>query len=159
MKKLGVESLSSQSVSNITKELDSEVEAFMKESLEGKEISYIWLDGTYIKVRNEGMAGSVCLVVALGCDSKGKKYILGFDVVDTESYESWKGFLVKLKIRTFTGTKLVISDAHAGLKRAIEEVFLGAAWQRCNFCLMKNVKAKINSRTKRKIACHLKNSI
>lgn len=155
MKRLGVAKLSSKSVSNMCKTLDKEIENFMAESLEGVAIPYVWLDGTYIKVRESGINGSVCLVVAVGCDMEGRKRILGFDIVDTESYDSWKGFLEKIRERKFTGTKLVVSDAHAGLKHAIEEVFLGSAWQRCTFHLIKNVGQKITSTHKREIATKL----
>ena len=74
---------------------------------------------------------SVAVVTAIGCDEDGWRRVLGLDVVDTESYDSWLGFLQGLRARGVHGVELVTSDAHTGLKRAISEVFQGAAWQRC----------------------------
>lgn len=73
----------------------------------------------------------VVLVTAIGCDEDGWRHVPGPDVVDTESYDSWLGFLQALRARGVQGVELVTSDAHTGLRRAISEVFQGSAWQRC----------------------------
>ena len=81
--------------------------------------------------RTGSHVASVAVVTAIGCDEDGWRRVLGLDVVDTESYDSWLGFLQGLRARGVHGVELVTSDAHTGLKRAISEVFQGAAWQRC----------------------------
>ena len=98
--------------------------------LSGLRMPYIWLDATYVKCRTGSHVASVAVVTAIGCDEDGWRRVLGLDV-DTESYDSWLGFLQGLRARGVHGVELVTSDAHTGLKRAISEVFQGAAWQRC----------------------------
>ena len=95
---------------------------------------------------------STAIVTAIGCDADGWRHILGLAVVDTESYSSWKGFLEKIRARGAEGVQLVTSDAHEGLKRAISEVFLGAAWQRCAVHLMRSCIGAAGSRSLKKRA-------
>ena len=92
---------------------------------------YLWLDATYVKCRRDGRVASTAVVTAIGSDEGGWRRVLGISVVDTESYDSWKGFLATIRKRGVHGAELVVSDAHEGLKRAIAEEFQGAAWQRC----------------------------
>ena len=78
------------------------------------------------------------MVTAIGCDAGGWRRVLGVDVVDTESYDSWLAFLRAIRSRGAAGVRLVVSDAHPGLVRALGEVFRGAAWQRCAVHLMRD---------------------
>ncbi|MCC6103029.1 MAG: IS256 family transposase [Olegusella sp.] len=146
--KLGVDRLSKDQVSSIAQSLDADVEELLGRPLGDAEMPYIWLDATYVKCRRDGHVASTAIVTAIGCDSRGWRHVLGISVVDTESYDSWLAFLQGLRARGITGTVLVVSDAHEGLKRAVQEVFQGAAWQRCAVHLMRDcIRAASGSRT------------
>jgi len=140
---LGVESLSKSEVSRICASLDEQVEAFRERPLLGR-YPYLFLDATYEKVRDEsGRVVSMALVVAYGVAETGEREVVGFSVCRSEDYTFWKSFLSSLVARGISGVALVISDAHQGLKRAIEEVFLGAAWQRCRVHFLRNLLALV----------------
>ena len=128
---MGIERLSKDQVSAIAASLDSEVEELLARPLGGLRMPYLWLDATYLKCRREGRVASTAVVTAIGCDESGWRHVLGLGVVDTESYDSWLAFLRKVRERGVDGVQLVTSDAHDGLRRAIQETFQGAAWQRC----------------------------
>lgn len=123
--KMGIERLGRDRVSAIAATLDAEIADLAEGPLDARAIPYIWLDATYVKCRRGGRVASTAVVTAIGCDESGWRRVLGVSVVDTESYESWLGFLRKLRDRGATGTELVVSDAHGGLVRAIGEVFQG----------------------------------
>lgn len=125
--------------------LDAEIADLAEGPLDARAIPYIWLDATYVKCRRGGRVASTAVVTAIGCDESGWRRVLGVSVVDTESYESWLGFLRKLRDRGATGTELVVSDAHGGLVRAVGEVFQGAAWQRCAVHLMRDCMREAGS--------------
>lgn len=146
---LGIESMSSSTVSRITSELDCEIEAFKTRRLAGT-YSYLWIDATYLKCRVDHKVTSVACVSAIAIDNEGIRTVIGFEMMDAESYTGWKEFLGGLKTRGLEGVKLVISDAHAGLVRAVSEVFLGASWQRCFVHLMRNASDKIAKKEDRK---------
>lgn len=137
---LGVSSLSSSEVSQLCSGLDAEVEAFRTRDLGGQAHPYVWLDATYLKCRVEGRYVSVGLVTAIGMGEDGRKGFLGCDLVDTESHESWRAFLSGLRARGLRGVRLVVSDDHAGLVRAVSEAFCGCAWQRCVTHLQRNLQ-------------------
>lgn len=137
---LGVSSLSSSEVSSLCSGLDAEVEAFRGRPLGPGAHPYVWLDATYMKCRRGGRYASLGLVTAIGLSEDGHKEFLGCDVVDTESYESWKAFIRGLRGRGLAGVRLVVSDDHAGLVRAVQEAFSGCAWQRCVTHLQRNVQ-------------------
>ena len=143
--KMGIERLGRDRVSAIAATLDAEVADLAEGPLDARAIPYIWLDATYVKCRRGGRVASTAVVTAIGCDESGWRRVLGVSVVDTESYESWLGFLRKLRDRGATGTELVVSDAHGGLVRAIGEVFQGAAWQRCAVHLMRDCMREAGS--------------
>lgn len=145
--KLGVDRLSKDQVSAIAHSLDEDVEELLGRSLGDVRMPYIWLDATYVKCRRDGHVASTAIVTAIGCDSDGWRHVLGISVVDTESYDSWLTFLQGLRERGVDGAMLVVSDAHEGLKRAIQEVFQGAAWQRCTVHLMRDCIRAAGSRT------------
>lgn len=88
---------------------------------------------------------STAVVTAIGCDAGGWRRVLGVDVVDTESYDSWLAFLRAIRSRGAAGVRLVVSDAHPGLVRALGEVFQGAAWQRCAVHLMRDCMREAGS--------------
>ncbi|MDO4849384.1 MAG: IS256 family transposase [Coriobacteriia bacterium] len=129
--RMGVSRLSKDQVSAICACLDADVDELVGRPLSGAAMPYVWLDATYVKCRREGRVASTAVVTAIGCDEGGWRRVLGMAVVDTESYGSWLGFLRGLRDRGVAGVRLVVSDAHKGLTRAIGEVFQGAAWQRC----------------------------
>ena len=129
--RMGVSRLSKDQVSAICASLDADVDELVGRPLSGAATPYVWLDATYVKCRREGRVASTAVVTAIGCDAEGWRRVLGVSVVDTESYDSWLGFLRALRERGVGGVRLVVSDAHKGLVRAIGEVFQGAAWQRC----------------------------
>ncbi len=130
-KELGVESMSKSQVSRLCSRLDEEVAQLRESDLSGHIIRYVWIDATYISCRVAGRFQNVAVVTAIGCDETGHKRFLGLDVVDCESYEDWRRFLMSLRERGLDGVRLVLSDAHAGIIRAVSEVFLGSSWQRC----------------------------
>lgn len=143
--KMGIERLGRDRVSAIAATLDAEIADLAEGPLDARAIPYIWLDATYVKCRRGGRVASTAVVTATGCDESGWRRVLGVSVVDTESYESWLGFLRKLRDRGATGTELVVSDAHGGLVRAVGEVFQGAAWQRCAVHLMRDCMREAGS--------------
>lgn len=145
---LGIPSMSKSQVSRMCEALDAEVDAFRRQRFDGIRFAYLWLDATYVKCRVEGRSVSQAVVTAIGLDDTGHKRFLGVECLDTESYADWKGFLADLRARGVEagadGVRLVISDAHEGLKAAIAEAFQGAAWQRCITHLMRNVTGHIH---------------
>lgn len=139
---LGLEGLSKSEVSRICAELDRQMERFRQRPLEG-EYPYVWLDAKGVKSRMDGRVVSVAAVIAVGVRETGEREVLGFDVGAAETYEFWLEFLRGLVARGLKGVRLVISDAHQGLKRAIGEVLAGAAWQRCRVHFMRNLLARV----------------
>ena len=126
--------------------LDAEVAAFRRQRFDGVRFAYLWLDATYVKCRVEGRSVSQAVVTAIGLDDTGHKRFLGVDCVDTESRAGWRAFLSDLRARGVEGVRLVVSDAHEGLRAAAAETFQGAAWQRCVTHLMRNVAGRICKR-------------
>ncbi len=142
MKALGLDGISKSEVSRICAELDPVVEAFRTRPLVG-EHPYVWLDATYHKVRMDGRVVSQATVVAIGVTLDGERQILGVDVGASEDRGFWTAFLRSLVKRGLAGVRLVISDAHEGLKQAISTVLSGAAWQRCRVHFMRNLLATV----------------
>jgi len=144
VKSLGADSgISKSEVSRICADLDQEVGAFRDRSLADLEFPYVFLDATYCKARVGHRVVSQAVVVAFGVAADGRREVLGFDVGDSENETFWAEFLRGLKTRGLAGVKLVISDAHSGLKKAIGTVFQGASWQRCRVHFMRNVLAVV----------------
>lgn len=138
---LGLSGISKSRVSEIVSELDPAVEAFRQRPLT-LAYPYVWLDALVMKCREEGAGVNVSVVVATGVSSEGQREVLGVDVFTSEDGASWLSFLRSLQARGLSGVKLVVSDAHSGLKAAIAAVFTGASWQRCRTHLATNVLAK-----------------
>ena len=107
--------------------------------LSSGEWPYLWLDATYVPCREAGAPRSVALVTAVACSSSARRRVVGVECIDTESYLSWRAFLLSLRARGLSGVRLVTSDAHEGLVRAVREALPGAAWQRCIAHLERNV--------------------
>lgn len=140
VKALGAASgISKSEVSRICQDLDADVAVFRDRDLAGQPYPYVFVDATYCKARVNGRTVSQALVVAIGVGADGRREVLGFEVGDSENEGFWTLFLRSLKTRGLNGVGLVISDAHAGLKKAIATVFQGAAWQRCRVHAMRNL--------------------
>jgi putative transposase len=122
--------ISKSEVSRICAGLDEQVDAFRNRPLEGR-YPYLWLDAKVEKVRDGGRVVRKCLVLAYGVHESGYREVIGLDVGECETEAFWRGFLRQLVERGLAGVELVVSDAHAGLKRAIAQV-LGCPWQRCS---------------------------
>ena len=139
---LGLTGISKSRVSEIVQELDPAVEAFRHRPLT-LAYPYLWLDALEIKCREEGHSVEASVVVATAVSEHGHREILGVDVFTTEDGAAWLAFLRSLKARGLSGVRLVVSDAHAGLKAAIASVFTGSRWQRCRTHFITNLLAKI----------------
>jgi putative transposase len=138
VKALGMSGISKSRVSELCKELDEEVERFRSRPLEGC-YPYVWVDATYLKARQDGRVASTAVVIAVGVKAhSGEREVLGFDVGPSEDGAFWTSFLRSLVSRGLSGVRLVTSDAHRGLKGAVQAVLVGAAWQRCRVHFMRN---------------------
>ena len=135
---LGIEGISRSEVSRICAALDERMEEFRNRPLVG-EYPYVWLDAKVVKVREGNRVVNMAAVVAVGVTDTGEREVLGFNVGPAESYGFWLLFLRGLGARGLRGVKLVISDAHVGLKQALSEVLAGASWQRCRVHFMRNL--------------------
>ncbi|GGL05818.1 IS256 family transposase [Salinibacterium xinjiangense] len=140
VKELGADTgISKFEVSRICAGLDAEVAQFRDRTLSTLDYPYVFLDATYVKARVNHRIVSQAIVVAVGVAADGRREMLGFDDGDTENEGFWTAFLRSLKVRGLDGLKLVMSDAHSGLKKAISTVFQGASWERCRDHSMRNV--------------------
>ena len=148
--KMGIDRLSRDQAGAMAKDLDADVEELLARDLGSARMPYLWLDATYVKCRREGRVASTAVVTAIGADEHGWRHVLGISVVDTESYDSWLAFLKEIWARGMEGARLFTSDAHEGLRRAIREVFQGAAWQRCVMHLMRDCAREASSQALRK---------
>ena len=148
---LGVDGLSKSEVSRICAELDTAVEAFRARPLTG-DYPYVWVDATYHKVRVDGRVTSQATVVAIGISSEGERRVLGLDVGPSEDRAFWTAFLRTLVKRGLRGIRLIVSDAHEGLKQAIATVLSGATWQRCRVHFMRNLLATVPHSAREAIA-------
>jgi putative transposase len=135
---LGCSGIDKSTVSRICKELDEEAEAFRTRTLDD-DVPYVWLDAIYEKVREGGHVRSMAVVLAIGVTADGTRTVLGLDVGNSEDEAFWSEFLRDLVRRGLSGVQLVISDAHAGLKKAIAKVLVGATWQRCRVHTMRSL--------------------
>ena len=138
---MGMTGISKSSVSKLCKDIDERVNAFLKRPL-ADDWAYPWLDATYLKVREGGRIVSVAAIIAVAVNTEGKREIVGLHIGPSEAEPFWTSFLRDLVRRGLTGVKLVISDAHEGLKAAITRV-LGATWQRCRVHAMRNALAYV----------------
>jgi putative transposase len=130
-------SFSASSISEITERLDEQLEAFATRKLE-EDYPYLIVDARYERIRIEGAIRSQAVLIAIGVNWDGRRCILGIEVADRESRNSWRDFLLSLRERGLHGVELVVSDDHAGLRAAIREVLPEAPWQRCYVHFLRN---------------------
>lgn len=137
--------VSKSEVSRICAQLDERVAAFRNRTLGHLEFPYVYLDATYVHVRDEdlGQVVSRAVVIATGVNNDGHREVLGVEIGDSENETFWTSFLRSLKRRGLGGVRLVISDAHEGLKAAIRKNFQGASWQRCRVHYVRNLLATV----------------
>ena len=138
---MGMSGISKSQVSKLCKDIDERVSSFLERPLEG-DWPYLWLDATYLKQRQGGRIISVAVIIAVAANTEGRREIIGLTVGLSEAAPFWIDFLRSLNKRGLKGVKLVISDAHEGLKKAIRQV-LGATWQRCRVHTMRNLLARV----------------
>jgi transposase-like protein len=139
VKALGLSGVSKSQVSRLCEEIDGRVKTFLERPIEG-DWPYLWIDATYVKVRQNGRIVSVAVTIAVAVNTDGRREVLGMDIGASEAETFWTEFLRKLKRRGLSGVKLVISDAHEGIKAAVAKVFR-ATWQRCRVHFLRNVLA------------------
>ena len=139
VKALGMEGVSKSQVSRLCEQIDERVHTFLDRPIEG-DWPYVWLDATYVKARRDHHIVSVAIIVAVGVNTDGRREVLGMTVGHSEAEPFWVEFLRGLTRRGLRGVKLVVSDAHEGLKAAITKV-LSATWQRCRVHFMRNALA------------------
>lgn len=143
--KFGVESLSKDQVSRLCAVIDAEVDAFLSKDWSVFRFAYLFLDATYVKCRVNGRIRSEAFITAIGVGDDGHRRFLGFACANAETYATWRGFLQDLLDRGVANVRLVTSDAHQGLRKAIEEVWPEATWQRCIVHVKRDVLKAIES--------------
>ena len=153
VKALGMEGISKSQVSRLCEEIDERVTAFLDRPIEG-DWPYLWIDATYVKVRQNGRIVSVAVIVAVGVNSDGRREVLGMDIGASEAEPFWTAFLRKLARRGLRGVKLVISDAHEGIKAAVSKL-LCASWQRCRVHFMRNALAHAGKSGRRVVSAFI----
>jgi len=139
VKAMGMSGISKSQVSRLCQEIDERVKAFLERPIEG-DWPYIWIDATYLKVRQAGRIVSVAVTIAVGVNNDGRREVLGMAIGASEAETFWTDFLRGLARRGLRGVKLVISDAHEGIKAAVSRVF-SATWQRCRVHFSRNALA------------------
>ena len=153
VKAMGMSGISKSQVSRLCEEIDGRVKTFLERPIEG-DWPYLWIDATYVKVRQNGRIVSVAVIVAVGVNGDGRREILGLDIGPSEAETFWTAFLRKLARRGLRGVKLVISDAHEGIKAAVRKV-LCASWQRCRVHFMRNVVAHAGKNGRRVVSAFI----
>ena len=139
---MGAQGMSKSEVSRMAAVLDAEVETFRKRPLQGN-FPYIWLDAMYLKVREGGRIVSKAVLVAFGVNADGQREVLGVHVAHGEMETCWRSFLASLVERGLSGVQLVISDTHAGLRKAIVSVLNGTTWQRCYVHFLRDISSHL----------------
>jgi transposase-like protein len=150
---MGMSGISKSQVSRLCEEIDGKIAAFLDRPLEG-DWPYLWLDATYIKARTGGRIVSTAVIIAVAVNGDGRREVLGMDIGPSEAETFWTEFLRKLARRGLRGVKLVISDAHEGLKAAVAKV-LHASWQRCRVHFMRNALAYAGKSGRRVVAAFI----
>jgi len=130
---------SASAISRMVQGLDEDLQCFSNRRLD-EPYPYLILDARYEKVRENGTIRSQAVLIAIGIDWDGRRQVLGVELANRESGTSWREFLLSLHDRGLKGVELVVSDDHAGLKKAIAEVLPAAVWQRCYVHFLRNAK-------------------
>src|SRR6187397_1044547 len=151
---MGLTGISKSQVSKLCKDIDERVTTFLERPIEG-EWPYLWLDATYLKQREGGRIVSVAAIIAVAVNTDGRREIVGLHIGPSEAETFWSGFLKSLARRGLRGVKLVISDAHEGLKAAIRRVF-SAGWQRCRVHWMRNALSYVSKTQQSMVAAALR---
>ena len=150
---MGGTGVSKSQVSRLCEEIDARVKAFLDRPLED-DWPYVWLDATYVKVRRNHRIISVAVIVAVGVNADGRREVLGMDIGPSEAEAFWTEFLRKLRRRGLGGVKLVISDAHEGIKAAVSKL-MSATWQRCRVHTMRNALAHAGKSSRRVVSAFI----
>jgi transposase-like protein len=150
---MGMSGISKSQVSRLCEEIDVRVKAFLDRPIEG-DWPYLWIDATYIKVRQNGRIVSVAVIVAVGANTDGRREVLGMEVGPSEAETFWTDFLRGLARRGLRGVKLVVSDAHEGIKAAVSKV-MNCTWQRCRVHFMRNVSAHAGKSARRVVTAFM----
>jgi putative transposase len=153
VKAMGGTGVSKSQVSRLCEEIDARVKAFLDRPLEG-DWPYVWLDATYVKVRRNHRIVSVAVIVAVGVNTDGRREVLGMDIGSSEAETFWTEFLRKLRRRGLRAVKLVISDAHEGIKAAVAKL-MNATWQRCRVHTMRNALAHAGKSSRRVVSAFM----
>lgn len=147
-------SFSKSTVSEACKELDSKVKEFRDRPLT-QPYPFLTLDATYFKVRENSRVISKAFMIAYATNTQGYREIIGFNIYDRESKETWNTFLKWLKVRGLNGVRMITSDAHEGIIDAISKQFPGVAWQRCQFHFSRNIVSKAPSKYQKGLSAEL----
>jgi putative transposase len=153
VKAMGATGVSKSQVSRLCEEIDTRVKAFLDRPLEG-DWPYVWLDATYVKVRRNHRIVSVAVIIAVGVNADGRREVLGMDIGASEAETFWTDFLRKLRRRGLRGVKLVVSDAHEGIKAAVSKL-MNATWQRCRVHTMRNALAHAGKSSRRVVSAFM----
>jgi putative transposase len=153
VKAMGGTGVSKSQVSRLCAEIDDKVKAFLDRPLEG-DWPYVWLDATYVKVRRNHRIVSVAVIIAVGVNTDGRREVFGMDIGTSEAETFWTDFLRKLRRRGLRGVKLVISDAHEGIKAAVAKL-MNATWQRCRVHAMRNALAHAGKSSRRVVSAFM----
>ena len=151
---LGLSGISKSAVSRMLEDLSAGVSEFCTRALPA--CPYVFLDARYENVREHGCIVSKAVMVAVGVTTQGRRELLGYTVAPKEEEGTWQGFLADLVSRGLTGVRLVVSDAHGGLRKAIQQVFTAASWQRCTIHLGRNLATEVGYRHRAEVMGLLK---
>ena len=151
---MGLAGVSKSEVSRICAEIDERVGAFLNRPIEGA-WPYLWIDATYVKVREGGRIISTAVIIAIAVNTDGRREVLGLATGPSEAEPFWTSFLRSLTRRGLRGVKLVISDSHEGLKKAVAKV-LSSTWQRCRVHFMRNALAHIGTKQRQMVAAAIR---
>src|SRR5215470_16795720 len=154
VKAMGMSGISKSQVSRLCADIDERVKTFLERPIEGS-WPYLWIDATYVKVREAGRIVSVAVIIAVAVNTDGRREVLGLEVGPSEAEPFWTRFLRSLTRRGLRGVKLVISDAHEGLKKAAAKV-LSSTWQRCRVHFMRNALAHVGSKQRQMVAAAIR---
>lgn len=154
VKSMGMTGISKSQVSRLCEDIDVRVKTFLDRPIEGN-WPYLWIDATYIKVREGGRIVSVAAIIAVGVNTDGRREVLGMAIGASEAETFWTQFLRSLTSRGLRGVKLVISDSHEGLKAAAKKV-LRSTWQRCRVHFMRNALANVNAKQRGMVAAAIR---
>jgi len=156
--RLGVEGISTSSVSRITKELDVKICEFLSKPIE-HEIPYMFIDATYLKVRDGLHYENKALFIVSGVRDDGLREILGTRLADSADSLFWQDLFDDLKERGLRGFKLIVSDGHKGIQKAVREFFIGSSWQMCHVHLIRQALKKVPKKKQKEVAEKIKEAL